>query len=158
MSYTQDELVNLSETELSAIAGELGFDFPVDTSTKAEMITSILSTQADEVVAAVAPAPKKRAPVKKTADPVVEAKPVAKKERRFKILVHNQDGVDASKFVKVQANGIMYAIPRETEVEVPEIVMNILNDSVIDRLDYENGKLTTKSGRRFPYTVLGEVK
>jgi hypothetical protein len=158
MSYTQDELINLSEGELAAIAGELGFDYNPDSSTKAEMIASILAEQGEEVVVAVAPAPKKRAPAKKAADPVVEGKPTAAKERRFKILVHNQDGVDASKFVKVQANGIMYAIPRETEVEVPEIVMNILNDSVIDRLYYENGELITKSGRRFPYTVLGEVK
>ena len=97
--------------------------------------------------------------------PVVEAEeaedaeePVKPTNKKFRIIVHHQEGIDASKFVKVQVNGVMYTLPRETEVEVPEAVLSVLNDAVQTVFVYEDGKLVERSARRFPYTTLGEVK
>lgn len=148
MSYTKTQLNSASESDLVKIAEEFGLVVNRDTTPKVQIIDAILTAQKaeakEEVVIEAAPAVK---------EPVPQSE-----QKKFRIILHNQDGVDASKFVKVQVNGIMYAIPREVEVEVPEIVVGALNDAIITRMDYENGKLVEKPGRRFPYTVLGEVK
>jgi hypothetical protein len=179
--YTKQELTAMDEVELNRVANKVfNLEVSTDTTPKKTIIDMILAAQpepeetadeviedepveaeesvedepveAEEVVVEVAPAPKPKAA------PKAKAAPAPDKPKMFKIIVHNQEGVDASKFVKVQPNGTMYAIPREQEVVVPEIVVNVLKDAVVTRMEYENGALVERSARRHPFTILGEVK
>ena len=156
--YTKQELTSMDEVELNRVAfEEFSLGVSTDTTAKKEIIDTILAAQeASEVVVKTAPAPKAKAVAKPKAKVEAIADAPAK-PKMFKIIVHNQEGTDASKFVKVQPNGIMYAIPREQEVVVPEIVVNVLKDAVITRMEYENGSLVERSARRHPFTILGEV-
>lgn len=179
--YTKAQLAALPDSELNRVAAEeFGLSVSTDINSKKAVVDAILAAQPaepvedvvveEETVEIVEDEIAEDEIVEIVEDEIVEvaAKPVAKasksvpkappKPKMFKIIIHNQEGPDASKFVKVQPNGIMYAIPREKEVVVPEIVVNVLNDAVVTRMEYENGALVERPARRHPFTVLGEVK
>lgn len=150
MSYTEQQLSKLTESALAKLAKE---EFGLDTGndSKAGMVQAILAAQAeaeqDDALPGVA------APEAESA-PEIPAPP-----KRFKIIVHNQEGVENTPFVKVGVNGTMYQIKREVEVEVPEPVVSVLKEAVIDK--YEPGPDGSGTAlvkvRRFPFTVLGEA-
>lgn len=152
MSFSKEDLMSKKEPELNKLAAEYGVDLRTDSASKAQVVEALLEAQAEleapaEVVIEEAPA----------ATEEVVAAPAEKAEQRFRIIVHNQEGVDAGKFVKVQVNGTMFAIPREREVVVPASVIEVLNNAVLVRTEYEDGKQVEVPARRFPYTVLGKA-
>ena len=78
---------------------------------------------------------------------------------KVKIIVHNQEGVEATSFVKVQVNGVMFAIPREQVVLVPQPVVDDLKNAVkTEYIPGDDGRgnvvLVERETRRFPFTVL----
>jgi hypothetical protein len=78
---------------------------------------------------------------------------------KVKIIVHNQEGVEATAFVKVQVNGVMFAIPREQAVVVPQPVVEALRNAVkTEHIPGDDGRgnvvLVERETRRFPFTVL----
>lgn len=155
MAIQKSDLKLKTEAELVELGKELNLELNPEAQTKSAMIASILSLSevADEVAEepSIVEAPEvNEAP----------APPVAleKAPKRFRILMHNQEGTDSSPFVKVQVNGVMYTLPREVEVIVPPEVVGVLNDAIITRSVQENGVMVDKSARRFPYTILGQVK
>jgi hypothetical protein len=90
--------------------------------------------------------------------PEVVVIPRKVKEKRVRIIVSNQEGVEQTPFVKVQVNGDMFVLPREIEVAVPESVVEVLNNAVVTRLVQSNGDWIEQKARRFPFTVLGPAK
>lgn len=135
---TKKDLSALPESDLISMGTDLGLKFDPALETKASMVDAILTASNPEA----------------TEIPASAEEP----EPRVRIIVHHQEGLEASKFVKVQINGTMYTLPRETELTVPESVLGVLNDAVQTVTVYENGKAEERNARRFPYTVLGPAK
>lgn len=148
--FTKEELNKKKDPELAAIAEELGLLLVPENTGKATYIKEILQAQEEDAAVAVEIIP--------DVDPllVVEEAPV--KEKRFRISVSNQEGVENTAFVKVGVNGQMYTIPRETEVIVPASVVEVLNNAIVTRFIQEGRNLVEQKARRFPFSVLGEVK
>lgn len=149
--YTRNELSSMAEAELATVAHSLNLKFNPDAVTASSLIDLILGkTEA---------APKKRRSRSsvKPAKVTDLTKGEKTNEKKFRIIVHNQEGVESSPFVKVQPQGRMYAIPREKEVIVPEIVVKVLEDAVLTRYvpTGDGTAMTPISQRRFPFTVLG---
>jgi len=145
MKRTAKELKTLSETQLAAVAEDLGLQLVAENTSKSTFIAEIIEAQEDD-----APEVAVEKPID---DSVVEKKP-----KRFRVLVSNQEGVEQTEFVKVQVDGKMYTLPREVEVIVPEIVIEVLNNAVVTRYTQEGDKMVERKARRFPFQVLGEVK
>lgn len=151
MTFDKAELAKKTAVELSKIATDLGLDLSPEGSSKAEYVTAILAIQEEDAAL--------DEPVVVEGEAVVEAEiPEDSKQKKFKLIVHNQEGVDATPFVKVQVNGTMYTIPREQEVVVPEEVIDVLNNAIITRLVLEGRDWVERAARRFPFTVLGRAK
>lgn len=146
--FTKDELNKKKEPELASIAEELGLQLIAENTNKAAYIKEILQAYEDDSTVEIVPDVDPREVIEETAEP----------EKKFRISISNQDGVEATPFVKVGVNGQMYAIPRETEVVVPASVVEVLNNAVITRFVQEGRDLVERSAKRFPFTVLGEVK
>lgn len=146
---TREELELKPESELVEIAEQLGLSVNPDAATVASLVDAI---EAELDAGAALPSAPKRA--KKSTS---VATPAAPKATRKRIIVHNQEGVDASPFVKVQVNGVMFTLPREIEVSVPIEVINVLNDAVVTRLEQQGNVLVERHARRFPFTVLGDA-
>lgn len=153
MSYTEQQLNKLTE---SAVAKILETEFRLQVpaaATKAEMVQAVLAAQAEESQDSAIPA------VIPPSPPIWTTSTVSSPNRRLRLIVHNQEGVENTPFVKVGVNGVMYQLPREKELEVPEAVVNVLRDAVIDKFEPGadgSGTQLTKV-RRFPFTVLGEA-
>lgn len=145
MAFTKSQLEKKSDAELAQIATDLGLDLSPESTTKAVYVASILQIQAEDA--------KLDAPAQEAAIVAEEAP-----QKKYRIIVHNQEGVEATPFVKVQVNGTMYTLPREVEVTVPAEVVEVLNNAVVTRFVQEGRNLVEKPARRFPYTVLGEAK
>lgn len=146
MSFTKSQLDKKSDAELAQIATDLGLDLSPESTSKAVYVASILQIQAED------------ARLNADASVVEEPAAVEAPQKKLRILVHNQEGVEATPFVKVQVNGTMYTLPREQEVTVPAEVVEVLNNAVVTRFVQEGRDLVEKPARRFPYTVLGEAK
>jgi hypothetical protein len=164
--YTNADLAAKSEAELGEIAQLLGLKLNIATSSKNDVITAILAEAGadgddleeeveeieddleEEVV--VAKAPKKRATKAATA-------PVKTASGKKRIIVHNQEGNDAGPFVKVGLNGVMYAIPRDVEVIVPDGVVGVLSNAIVTRTTQEGRQTVERSAPRHPFTVLGDA-
>ena len=156
--YTRDELELMSESELAKICVQVDAEFNSEMQSPASMVDFILG----HPLAAVAKKAPAKARIRKAVAPEPErsdvpAKPV--KSGRKRLIIHNQEGVEASPFVKVQVNGRMYQISREVEVEVPMEVVHVLENAVIttDTRD-DRGNHTERHLRRFPFTVLGDAQ
>jgi len=146
--FTKEELNKKKEPELAAIAEELGIQLVAENTAKATFIKEILQAQEDDAAIEILPDVDPRAPIEEVVVP----------EKKFRISISNQEGVEATAFVKVGVNGQMYAIPRETEVVVPASVVEVLNNAIVTRFVQEGRELVARSARRFPFTILGEAK
>jgi hypothetical protein len=145
-NFTTKELKGKNEAELGAIAEDLGLQLNVESMNKNDIITEIVQAYEED----------KSDVVDEIVVSTVEVLPeVVQAEKKFRIIISNQEGVDQSDFVKVQPNGVMYAIPRDVEVVVPESVINVLKDAVVLRYTQEGENWVERRGKRFPYTVLG---
>ena len=149
--FTKEELNAKKTTELAVIAEELGIQLVAENTTKPTYIKEILQAQEEDAALTIAA----------ETEPEPELEPeikAPKAEKKFRISVSNQDGVENTPFVKVCVNGTMYAIPRETEVVVPESVIEVLNNAVTTRFIQEGRDVVARSAKRFPFSILGEAK
>jgi hypothetical protein len=144
------DLLKMSEKQLAELVKKHKADVDVATATKMEVIQALEKVMPVEVVAEEeeieVPAPK----ATKAEAPKAPAK--------VRIIVHNQDGVENTPFVKVCANGNMYALPRETECVVPQIVINVLRDAVVTRDEFVGENVIQRNAPRFPFTILGPAE
>lgn len=141
-TYTRKQLEAKQELELQSIGrAEFQLDLDPDVTPKAMMVDAILDAQAVMPVSTPTASPEK---------------PKAKK---FRIIIHNQEGVDNTPFVPVSINGYVYTIPRETEVAVPEDVVSVLEqaEQTLPELDATGRMVGVKTVKRFPFSVRGEA-
>jgi hypothetical protein len=135
--HTLKSLSSKSDYALAEIAKGLNVQIDADNATKKELIDSILEAEGS---------------LEKSADLVKPKKP----QKNFaRIVMSHQDGVENTKFVKVQVNNEMFTIPREVEVVVPAAVEEVLRNAIA--LTYhpnEQGVFEERKSRRFPYQVL----
>ena len=135
--HTLKSLSSKSDYALAEIAKGLNVQIDADTATKKELIDAILEAEGS---------------LEKSADLVKPKKP----QKNFaRIIMSHQDGVENTKFVKVQVNNEMYTIPREVEVVIPAAVEEVLRNAIA--LTYhpnEAGIFEERKSRRFPYQVL----
>ncbi len=155
MAFSTKELKDKSEPELAAIADELGLQLNAESTGKNTFIMEIIQAQEED---AAAHPPEAREAVIDLTKPEVVATPRKIKEKRIRIIVSNQEGVEQTPFVKVQVNGEMFILPREVEVAVPDYVVEVLNNAVVTRLVQSGGDWVDQKARRFPFTVLGPAK
>jgi hypothetical protein len=141
---TKRELGLKSEAELLAMAEAQGLDVSSDPD-KAELIELLVDT--------IKPAAKARP----KAAPRAAAAPTGPK--KYRVIVNNQDGVDASPFITVQVNGKTWQIKRDHEVVVPEEVLHVLNNAVYTKYESSGagGLQEPRDVNRFPVTILGEA-
>ena len=142
---TKRDLGMKSEAELLAMAEAQGLDVSSDPD-KAELIDMLVVTKS---------APKARAKTSAKAATPAETGP-----KRYRIIVNNQDGVDASPFITVQVNGRTWQIKRDHEVTVPEEVLGVLRNAVYTKYEpsaIQGGLQEPKDVNRFPVTILGEA-
>jgi hypothetical protein len=149
MIYSTKELASKSEKELAAIAEELGLVLNAESTGKNGYILEIIAAQEEDI--------------KEVAEPIAtiatnDVATLPKKVKKFRIIVANQEGPEETRFVKVQVNQEMFAIPREVEVVVPEYVVEVLNNAVVTRYVQEGLDLVERKAKRFPFSILGEVK
>lgn len=147
------QLSKLTDAELRKIAESHGITWEASQSKK-EIIELITAAEL-----AAAPAPDEVPESQETTLIDENSAPLQTREKKFRIIVHNQDGVDSSPFIKVGVNDVVYQIAREREVVVPEAVKHVLENAVITRYeDAPDGRSKVEvQARRFPFTVLGEV-
>ena len=146
-------LANMTEMEVAKLAQEMGIAIAA-TTTKQELIAAITlmekaKTSQVESTNTV------------TATPVAETttKP---KSKNYRLIVQNQEGVDNTPYIVVGVNGKVWQIPRDTEVTVPESVVNTLREAVMTLLEQqrdEQGRniVVERKAPRFPFHVLGEA-
>lgn len=156
-------LTKLSEAELEQKAAELGVDFTPGALNKRQLISLIEAIpepveeveDREELEAAPAivfaddpePAPEPKAKRAKKDDP---------KTWRYRIVVHNQEGVENTPFVKVGVNGRLIQINREQEVEIGADYMEALNNAVIEMPAI--GDNPARKTMRFPVSVIEVIK
>lgn len=135
--HTLKSLSSKSDYALAEIAKGLNVQIDADTATKKELIDAILEAEGS---------------LEKSADLVKPKKP----QKNFaRIIMSHQDGVENTKFVKVQVNNEMYTIPREIEVVVPAAVEEVLRNAIATTYHpNEAGIFEPRNSRRFPYQVL----
>lgn len=145
--HTKEELDKKTESKLVDLAkAEFGID-AAPNMTKADIVAAILQAQEDDA----APAGFEEAELEAEEAPRAPAK-------KYRLIVHNQEGVDSSPFLKVGINGNHYQITREKEVVVPESVIAVLKDAVIEKFEpVAGGGVDITQVRRIPFSVLGEA-
>lgn len=159
MAFSTKELKDKSEPELAAIADELGLQLNAESTGKNTFIMEILQAQEEDALAHAAEPPEvPEVPAGVIIPGGSNASLLKTKEKRIRIIVSNQEGVEQTPFVKVQVNGEMFAIPREIEVPVPDYVVEVLNNAVVTRLVQAGGEWVEQKAKRFPFTILGPAK
>lgn len=131
------DLKRKSESQLKVLAGEMGLDLDVESMNKTQLIEAIEAASVP-VEEPVEEAPAEEAP--------------APKAKKYRIIIANQDGVENTPFVKVGVNGRVWQINREQEAVVPEEVMEVLRNAVVEMPPLPDQPPRTV--RRFPVTVL----
>jgi hypothetical protein len=137
------DLKKLNESALAELAHELELEIDPSRASKADLIRAIEKAQQ--------PREEEVENQENEAPPPVKTPSV---NRRYKIIVHHQEGVENSPFIKVSVNGVMYQITREQEVIVPAGVKHVLDDAVMTVYRQEGRNMIAQDVRRFPYTVL----
>jgi hypothetical protein len=148
--YTQEELNKLTEKELLTIAADMGLTINADSTSKKALAQAIISAQDAVAIVPVEP----DSPDLSDDITLTPAKP----EEKLRLIVANQEGPEATAFVKVCVNGNMFAIPRDKEVIVPSSVVEVLRNAIVTRLVQENGQTIERSAPRFSFTVLGAAR
>ncbi|MBI9113175.1 hypothetical protein [Maridesulfovibrio ferrireducens] len=79
-----------------------------------------------------------------------------KAEKMHKIIIPSSAEFDGKEDVFLNCNGRRFQIQRDVEVEVPKIVINVLNDAVkTEQITDESGRITgTRDVRRYPFQTL----
>ena len=150
MTYSTKELSSKTEKELAAIAEDLGLVLNAESTGKNGYILEIIQAQEEDTETSI-PTPVAKLPT----DDASDLPPAVKK---FRIVMANQEGPEETRFVKVQVNQEMFAIPREVEVVVPDYVIEVLNNAIVTRLVQEGSDFVERKAKRFPFSILGEVK
>lgn len=77
------------------------------------------------------------------------------KEKRVKLTIHEQEGTVGKQDVSVSVNGYAYQVKRGVEVEVPESVVNVLEDAVMTVFEpgEKAGTFVERNVRRFSFQV-----
>lgn len=156
---TIEELLGYSDEDLGKLATKLGLDLDFESMSKTDAVDEIYAAlpddESEEVMLEIKDTPKKETRTRSKVRAEVAA--VDKGPKKYRLIIHNQEGVDNTPFVKVQDGnaGIMYTIPRDVEVVVPEVVISILRDAVTTRYEPSGGTMIERSAPRFPFTVLG---
>ena len=85
--------------------------------------------------------------------------PVAKKKKKYRVIINQQDSFDGKYDVPLGVNGVVHQIKRGVEVELDEDYLQVLKDSVIDQVvqDGEGNDEIIKIAR-YSFSVFGEVK
>jgi len=122
--FTANSLGKRSEDELVEIASEkFSIDFDEGTTTD-EMVDQILIAQdgnggtVDDT------------DVDTDVEHVSEIDKGYRSDKKIKILIHNQEGAGGRDVVTASVNGVAWAIKRNSEVTVPERVVNVLRSAV----------------------------
>jgi hypothetical protein len=154
---TKEELNKMSEKDLAILADEKGLSLNSENTPKKVFVDEILLAQEqDEALKPTEVEVVTADPDEVEVEVILAEKPVV--EKRFKIVVANQEGVEATPFIKVVVNGNMYIIPREVEVVVPESVIEVLNNAIVTRFTQEGRELVARSAKRFPFSIMGRAK
>ena len=88
----------------------------------------------------------------------IKAIPAAPAEKRYRLVIEEEE--NALNYVPVGVNGTVYQIMRGIEVEVPQSVLDVLEQARAARPTQErqqDGSIKTyiKNFNRYPYRVLG---
>lgn len=157
---TKAELNRKTETELATIAADMGLTLNADTMSKVAMVSQILTQQ--ELLAGLEPVDAGEPADEFEDEPTEVLAPTTgrtrAKAKKYRIVVHNQEGPDNTPFITVGVNGTVWQINRDAEVVVPEEVKHVLENAVVTRFEPgPDNTLVAKDARRFPFSVLGEV-
>lgn len=87
----------------------------------------------------------------------------AKGQKKFKIMIRSQSGTQGKDPIFLGDNGREYQIPRETEVEITESMLNGLRDAVSHDTEEYKGEGGERLFRQrpyqlYPFEILSEVK
>lgn len=138
------KLIQLTESQLEAKATEIGAAFAPGALSKKQLIDLIENFVPGEV----------EEPEVEEPEPEVVEDPSRK--WRYKIVVHNQDGVENTPFIKVGVNGRFIQIMREQECVIDSDYMHALNNAVIEMPAH--GDQPARKTARFPVSVLEVIK
>lgn len=168
--YTKQQLTSMTEAKLAELATDMGLELNTAEMPKKTVVAEILKAQEEDALSA-SPEPQ----IEDEAEDEVEddeeeeeeeeaPKPKAAKAkkpeqaRKYKIIIHNQDGVNNTPFVKVGVNGKIYTIPREKEVVIPYDVKHVLDSATETHYETEvsgrDKRSVERQVRRFPMSVL----
>lgn len=140
------DLKQKTEAELAQLAAELGLELNTARMSKKALIEAIAAKQAESEPEAEseteAPAPE---------EPVAAEPP---KPKKYRIIIHNQEGPENTPFVKVGVNGRVWQINREEPVVIPEEVKHALDNAVVNYIDATGAE---RRVQRFPVSILGLV-
>ncbi|MFW5910505.1 MAG: hypothetical protein ACOCUJ_01535 [Thiohalospira sp.] len=143
---TRDDLVQLAEDHGMTVKAR---------ATKAELVAMLTGEDAsDEADASKEPAEEEPAEEESLSD----AEKAAESRGRERVTIRIHSGDDDSD-VKVGVNGKMYQIKRDTEVEVPRAVLNVLERAVETRMEpagqNEDGSVhwRDRKARRFAFDI-----
>jgi hypothetical protein len=157
---TPKELSRMNEAALASIAADYGVAVSADSMTKKQMIDLIIP--AIERQSRIEAEENEENEDLILAEPVPEApKKVEKtdKSKRYKIIIHDQEGPDNTPFVKVSVQGVMTTIPRNTEVVVGHAIKHVLDNATMTLFQFERGpdgtqRVVERNVRRFPFSVV----
>lgn len=149
--HTKQALSGKTEAALAELAMDLGLELDTAKMAKKDVIEAILKAEADDAYSA-------GVTVETTEDDEVIAKETKRRNSKYKVILHNQEGVNNTPFVKVGVNGILTAIPREVEVVISHEIKHVLDSAVESHYDQTtvNGVkvVAERLVRRFPYTLV----
>lgn len=142
MKYNRKDLLDKSELELVAIAKQLGIEDKLEDKPKSYIIDVILANSTKDS--------KSKKQVSKDFEST---------SKKYKLVIHSQEGIYDTPFVAVGVNGYVYQIPRDVEVEVPKEVIDILKEAnyPVPIVNSDGVTVGEKMARRFPFSVLGEA-
>lgn len=143
-------LAGMTEMELAKMAQEMNIEVSPN-ATKQELIASITLMEKA-----------KTSQVESMSTAATTTATKVDKPKKYRLIVQNQEGVDNTPYIVVGVNGKVWQIPRDTEVTVPEEVINTLREAVMTLLEQqrdEQGRniVVERKAPRFPFHVLGEA-
>jgi hypothetical protein len=147
----------MNEAALAAIAADYGVAVSADSMTKKQMIDLIIPAIERQSRLEAEENEENEDPI--LAEPIPEAPKKVAAPRRYKIIIHDQEGPDNTPFVKVSVQGVMTTIPRNTEVVVSHAIKHVLDNCEMTLFQFERGpdgsqRVVERNVRRFPFSVV----
>ena len=139
-AHKKAALNKMDKDELLAIASSmLKSEIPSGDVTREELVDLILDMQESQNVAPEQPETTAKAP---------------QSAKKYKLVIHEQDGVGGLDDVPVSINGYAYNIKRNHEVVVPETVISVLKDAVMTLFerDEKTGEIRERTIKRFAFS------